>query len=109
MLLRNVNEVCKPALLETYGAGYLEKESQLPFVVGYIFMAATQTSRVANLLLPRRAGVQVSSRLLAMAASALGGMIESGAGEIESKLVARRLGVTEIDFGELDDDMNARD
>lgn len=102
MLLRNVNEVCKPKLLEMVGPGYLEKENQLPFVVGYIFMAATHTSRVANLLLPKRAGVQVSSRLLAMAAKALEGMVESGAGEIESKCIAQRLGVGEIDFGELD-------
>lgn len=103
MLLRKVNEVCKPKLLETFGPGYLEKENQLPFVVGYVFMAATQTSRVANLLIPKRAGVQVSSRLLAMAATALEGMVESGAGEIESKFIAQRLGVGEIDFGELDD------
>lgn len=102
MLLRSVNEVCKPTLLEMVGAGYLEKESQLPFVVGYIFMAATQTNRVANLLLPKRNGFQVSSNLLKKAASALEGMIESGAGEIESKFIAKRLGVESIDFGELD-------
>ncbi|KAF6235008.1 hypothetical protein HO173_006938 [Letharia columbiana] len=102
MLLRNVNDVCKPQLLEMFGPGYLEKENQLPFMVGYIFMAATQTSRVANLLLPRRAGVEVSSRLLARAATALEGMVESGAGEIESKFIAQRLGVGEIDYGELD-------
>ena len=102
MLLRNVNEVCKPTLHEMVGAGYLEEESQLPFVVGYIFMAATQTNRVANLLLPRRPNFQVSSKLLMTAASALKGMIESGAGEIECKFIARRLGVESIDFGELD-------
>ena len=102
MLLRQVNEACRPQLLEMYGGGYLEKENQLPFVIGYIFMAATQTSRVANLLLPRRAGVQVSSRLLATAATTLKGMVESGAGKIESKIIAQRLGVVEIDFGELD-------
>ena len=101
ILLRNVNEVCKPTLLEMVGAGYLEKENQLPFVVGYTFMAATQTNRVANLLLPRRDSFQVSSRLLKTAASALEGMIESGAGEIESKLIAQRLGVESIDFREL--------
>ena len=102
MLLRNVNEVCKPTLLEMVGAGYLEKENQLPFVVGYIFMAATATNRVANLLLPKRAGFQISSRLLKTAASALEGMVESGAGEIESKFIAQRLGVEVIHFGELD-------
>ena len=102
MLLRNVNDACKPQLLEQIGAGYLERECQLPFVVGYIFMVATQTNGVANLLLPRRPGVQVSSRLLARAAEALEGMIDSRAGEIESKCVARRPGVGKIDFSQLD-------
>lgn len=45
-LLRQVNEACKPKLLEMFGGGYLDKEYQLPFTVGYIFMAATTTSRV---------------------------------------------------------------
>ena len=102
MLLRNINDTCKPQLLKIYGSGYLEKENQLPFVVGYIFMAATQTNGVANLLLPKRAGVQVSSGLLATAAGALKEMIESGAGEIESKFIAQRLGVPQIDFGDPD-------
>ena len=101
MLLRLVNDECKPQLLEMFGAGYLEKENQLPFTVGYIFMAATQTSQVANLLLPRRAGVEFSSRLLATAAGVINGMIESGAGEMESKCIARWIGG--IDFGELDE------
>ncbi|KAL8868404.1 MAG: hypothetical protein Q9174_005015, partial [Haloplaca sp. 1 TL-2023] len=66
-LLRKINETCKPKLLEMYGGGYLDKENQLPFIVGYIFMAATTTSRVANnLLLPRRTE-EVTSRLLALA------------------------------------------
>ena len=102
MLLRQINDACKPRLLEMFSAGYLEKESQLPFVVGYIFMAATTTNGVANLLLPRRNGVQVSSRLLMTAAEIIKGMIESGAGEIECKIIAKRAGVGEIDFGELD-------
>lgn len=103
ILLRKVNEACKPQLLEKIGAGYLEKESQLPFVVGYIFMVATQTNGVANLLLPKRPGVQVSSRLLGQAAEALEDMINSGVGEIEIKFLAQRSGITEIHFGELDD------
>lgn len=103
MLLRNVNSVCKPTLLEMVGAGYLGKESQLPHMIAYIFMAATHTNQIANLLLPKRADFQVSSRLLKTAASSVEGMIESGAGEIESKCIARRLGVQSIDFGELDD------
>ena len=102
MLLRKVNEACKPQLLEKIGAGYLDQEYQLPFVVGYIFMVATQTNGVANLLLPRRPGVQVSSRLLGQAAEALEDMINSGVGEIEIKFIGQRSGIGEIYFGELD-------
>ena len=102
MLLRSVNDACKPRLLQMYGPGYLEKENQLPSVVGYIFMAATQTNGIVNLLLPRRAGVQVSRGLLATAAGVLKEMIESGAGEIESKFIEQRLGVPEIGFGDPD-------
>ena len=80
-LLRLVNDDCKPKLLEIYGPGYLEKEYSLPYVVGYIFMTATRTSQLANVLLPRRGDVQVSSHLLKTAADCLMGMIASGAGE----------------------------
>ena len=91
-LLRQVNETCKPKLLELYGPGYLEKESQLPFVIGHIFMTATTTSRVANLLLPRRGNGEVSSQLLAMAASCIKDMVETGAGEIELKILRDFIG-----------------
>lgn len=102
MALRNVNERCRPKLLEMYGGGYLEKENQLPFVVGYIFMTATQTSRVANLLLPRRGDGEVSSRLLATAAESIEGMIDSGAGGIEIKMLEEVFGY-EVDLSALDD------
>ena len=102
MLLRKVNEACKPRLLEMIGAGYLQEEYQLPFVVGYIFMVATPTNGVANLFLPRRPGVQVSSRLLGQAAEALEDMVNSGVGEIEIKFIGQRSGIGEIDFGVLD-------
>lgn len=101
-LLRRVNEACRPKLLQMYGGGYLEKENQLPFIVGYIFMTATTTSRVANLLLPRRGDTEVSSRLLAMAADCIGGMIESGAGRTEVNMLEARLGY-ELDLSALDE------
>lgn len=101
-LLRHVNEVCKPQLLELYGAGYLEKESHLTFVVGYIFMTATNTSRVAGLLLPRRGEAQVSSRLLATAASCIEAMINSGLGQMEIMHLEQSLG-HEIDLSGLDE------
>lgn len=101
-LLRAVNEACKPRLLKTYGGGYLEQENQLPFVVGYIFMAATITSRIAGLLIPRREGVEVSSQLLMTAAGGVNMMIATGAGAIETKLLGEQMGV-EIDMSTLDE------
>ena len=88
-LLRKVNECCRPKLLKAYGGGYLEMENQLPFVVGYIFMTTTETSRVANVLLPRHNDVEVSSQLLHTAAGPLKDMIDSGAGSIEIQLLAK--------------------
>ena len=100
-LLRAVNDACKPRLLRTYGGGYLEQESQLPFVVGYIFMAATATSQIAGVLIPRRAGVEVSSALLVTAAQAINEMIETGAGAIEIKMLEKIIGA-ELDFSALE-------
>lgn len=100
-LLRAVNDKCKPRLLKTYGGGYLEQENQLPFVVGYIFMAATATSQIAGVLIPRRAEVEVSSRLLMTAAEAVDEMMDTGAGAIETKLLEKQIGA-ELDFGALE-------
>lgn len=99
-LLRRVNEVCRPKLLEYYGGGYLEKENQLPFVVGYIFMTATQTSRVVNLL-PRRTGIEVSSLLLATAATSIEEMIDTGEGTTEIEMLEKLCGY-QLDFGALE-------
>ena len=95
--LRTVNDKCRPFLLETYGPGYLEKENQLPFVVGYIFMTATNTERVAGLLLPRRRGedghIEATSRVLGEAGRVIQGMIESGAGGVECRVLRERHGL----------------
>ncbi|KAI1115971.1 hypothetical protein F5Y14DRAFT_408804 [Nemania sp. NC0429] len=39
-LLRAVKQQCDPVLRELFTPAYLERESELPFVVGWIFMAA---------------------------------------------------------------------
>lgn len=38
-VLRALREACEPLLLERYGPAYMERESQLPRVVGWIFLA----------------------------------------------------------------------
>ena len=100
-MLRKVNEVCKPRLLTTYGGGYLEREDQLPFVVGYIFMAATATSKIANVLVARREGVEVSSRLLQTSAEPLNELIASGAGDSVTRGMEDVVGFR-IDFSGLE-------
>lgn len=44
-LLRLIQEGCDDQLREIYGPNYLEKENRLPFVVGYIFMAAANPEK----------------------------------------------------------------
>ncbi|KAL8668933.1 MAG: hypothetical protein Q9168_006459 [Polycauliona sp. 1 TL-2023] len=97
-LLRSVNEACKPRLLQAYGGGYLDREDQLPFVVGYIFMSATTTAHIAGLLLPKKTGIQVSSQLLKTAAEVIEEKMDSGAGAVEMGELERRLS-TVIHFG----------
>ncbi|KAM5453518.1 hypothetical protein MaudCBS49596_002721 [Microsporum audouinii] len=69
-ILRKINEWCKPALQEMFGVGYLERENQLPFVVGYIFMAATNTKKLSGLLGVRKSD-EVTSKLLLAAATVI--------------------------------------
>ena len=102
ILLRQVNDTCKPKLLEMYGPGYLPKECDLPWMVGYIFMTATNTSRIADVLLPRRGTGKVSSQLLALAAEQIKGMVDGGAGAIQLKVLQEFLGYG-IEMEGLDD------
>jgi hypothetical protein len=39
VLLRMVKKACEPLLLQVYGPDYMQREGQLPWVVGYIFLA----------------------------------------------------------------------
>lgn len=100
-LLRHVNDKCKPKLLEMYGGGYLEKECQLPFVVGYIFMAATNTSALAKHLLPKLNG-EVTSRLLATAGVAIAEFLEKEGGDAQAKALGMNHGF-DLDASGFDD------
>ena len=98
-MLRRVHEACKPRLLETYGGGYLEREDQLPFVVGYIFMSASATAEIAGLLIKKKDGVETSNKLLMRAADVMGEMIGEGKGAEETRVLEGKMGV-KVDFGE---------
>lgn len=91
-LLRKINDACRGQLLQMYGGGYLEVESQLPFIAGYIFMACTRTSQVANLLLPKRHGSEVSSRVLQTAAQVVQEMLDSGIGRLAAAMLEKSCG-----------------
>lgn len=98
-LLRNIQTHLDDDLRKIYGAGYLEKENQLPWIVGCIFMTASETSRLAGVLLPKKKEI-VTSRLLQMAAGAIKTMIDSGAGAMEIGMLRKQFG-TEVDMDDL--------
>lgn len=100
MLLRTIHEACRPQLLNIYGGGYIEQENQLPFVVGYIFMTCSQTSRLANLIKKKPEGTAITSQVLATAATAVRQMIEGGAGEFVLKMLEKQLDI-ELDTSEM--------
>ncbi|OAG04281.1 uncharacterized protein CC84DRAFT_1206013 [Paraphaeosphaeria sporulosa] len=91
-LLRAIKDNVADDLRRIYGPGYLETENQLPFVVGYIFMTAVKTKKLGALLLPKKEDI-VSSKLLMKASEALEGMIDSGAGGLEIKILREKYGM----------------
>ena len=91
-LLRQIKERLHEDLREYYGPGYLEKENQLPFTVGYIFMTAVATNKLGQTLLPKKKDV-VTSRLLVKAAEVVKEMLDSGAGAIEMRMLKEGLGI----------------
>ncbi|EZF52372.1 hypothetical protein H103_04532 [Trichophyton rubrum CBS 288.86] len=69
-VLRSIHEHCRPTLRNMFGGGYMERENQLPFVVGYIFMAASNTQTLSGLLGAKKSD-EVTSKLLSEAATAM--------------------------------------
>ncbi|PGH02687.1 hypothetical protein AJ79_07566 [Helicocarpus griseus UAMH5409] len=74
-VLRHVHKACAPQLQEIHGPRYLEKETQLPFLVGWILSAATGTERAGNIVAQ---GAVVKSRMMMTAAEAVDDMIQKG-------------------------------
>ena len=64
-LLRVVQKELHQSLLPYVdGPGYLDNETQLPFVVGYIFATAAQSDKAAKQFLKLKEGQKTTSRLL---------------------------------------------
>lgn len=91
-LLRVIKDSIADDLRRIYGPEYLETEAQLPFVIGYIFMTAVNTKKLGALLLPKKEDI-VSSKLLMKASESLEGMIDSGAGGLEIKILREKYGM----------------
>lgn len=98
-LLRSVNMACQDQLRNIYGGGYLDEEYRLPFIVGYIFLAADNASSAAGLL-PKKEGVKVNSKVLATAADALTEVLGTGANSMGMKRL-ELLGLS-IDFSQME-------
>ncbi|KAK6372635.1 hypothetical protein LTR64_004553 [Lithohypha guttulata] len=69
MMLDTIQQVLHQRFSKYFEAGYLETKSQLPFIVGYIFMVASGSQKTAERLGLKkpRAGMEVSSELLTVA------------------------------------------
>jgi hypothetical protein len=91
-VLRAVRDANDVEFMRIYGGMYLEEENQLPFLAGYIFMTAVQTKQVAAMLLPKKEDI-VSSMPLRVAAETLEGMIDSGMGALEIKILREKYGI----------------
>ncbi|KAI1303775.1 hypothetical protein F5Y03DRAFT_359023 [Xylaria venustula] len=74
-VLRSVKDLCDPCLRQLYTPAYLEKESQLPWVIGWIFMAASGLEGVSD------------RRPLQLAAEAMNEFFESGANQMVCKVL----------------------
>ena len=91
-LLRDIKQAIDPDLRKYYGPMYIEQENQLPFVVGYIFMTAVQSTRLAGVLMPKMKDV-VSSQMLFKSAEVVEKMLETGLGCLEILMLKKALGM----------------
>ncbi|KAJ9612123.1 hypothetical protein H2200_003720 [Cladophialophora chaetospira] len=102
-LLRTLKDATQPRMTEIFGQGYLERENQLPFLVGYIFLLMSQDQDIAKeagLRLPSANFRTASRELLERAAVVLEGMISVGAEKVLTTIMRN---VYNIEF-ELDED-----
>jgi hypothetical protein len=81
MLLRSIKDACSSSLRQLFGPSYIERETQLPFVVGYLFMCAFSADKMA-----KEQGVDARSKVFGEAVAVMEGMIETGAGGICVKI-----------------------
>ncbi|KAG6032127.1 hypothetical protein E4U19_007687 [Claviceps sp. Clav32 group G5] len=94
-MLHVVRKACDPILRQIFTPAYMQRETELPFVVGWILMAASGHDGVVDL------------RPMHTAAKALNEALAKGAGDVIRKEMGDKLGVPVMDFAvdsESDDD-----
>lgn len=64
-LLRFLKARCREDFISMYGPEYIGKESQLPFIVGYVLMSATSSQQVGDMLKARLPGVEITGKVMA--------------------------------------------
>jgi hypothetical protein len=95
-ILRDVRKTCDSLLIEKFTPAYMERESELPWVVGYIFLAAAGSVEGSTRLR--------DMRLLQVAAGCLEGVIEKGSDEV-LKIMADNMDlVVEVEMQEGDEE-----
>ncbi|KAH4204566.1 hypothetical protein HBI81_215390 [Parastagonospora nodorum] len=93
-LLRFVKGKCRQDLIKLFGSDYITKESELPFVVGYVLMSAASTQEAGSLLKARLPGVLPTNKVLEDAIEVVVDMIREGAGAlIVDHVLLKGLGV----------------
>jgi len=97
-LLGFVREQCREDLIRIYGPSYIVKESELPFITGYVLMSGTSVQQIGDILKARLPGVQVTSKVLGDAAAVVRSMIAHGVGGlIVDQILPKALGI-QIEF-----------
>ncbi|KAL4866934.1 hypothetical protein BDV12DRAFT_172098 [Aspergillus spectabilis] len=87
-MLRAVREACDPMLRKIHGPEYIENESQLPFVVGYIFMAATGTDQLGKVLANK--DEVVKSQIMVTAGRVVESLMETPLGRVAVESLAEQ-------------------
>lgn len=77
-----MKEACDPLLRQIYGPDYLSNETELPFVVGYIFLLASGADRGKQTMQP-----------LEEATRALEGMVEPAGDFITERVLGEILSI----------------
>lgn len=79
-LLRAMTNHVRNDLVLIYRPDFIQKESELLFIVGYVLMTATRSQGLGDLLRTKQLGVQVTGKILERARYVVEVMVDSGAG-----------------------------